>query len=260
MSGDRLQWIENLISECEIREPPINIYQLIRFYDQLEIEFRYLSKDFEGTCLSFGDLVGKIIVLNGNFDLLWYRRRFTAAHEFGHALFHQGYDLNNLRKRELNKIERESNSFAAMILVPQILLEQLHSAYGFLCAGMISNLFGVSKEAARYRLYAFQQINYNRGERRRIDRIESRLYQDFLYADIPDKVAHWKAVQLVIHGPQMMPFCLRCGRVKLDEYPKVCWGCGKDTTQYISAPPTPLFIRTGKQKEIDNALGVEFLR
>lgn len=211
--------------------------------------------------MSFGPPVEKTIVLNGNFDYFWYRRRFTAAHELGHALFHEGYDLNTLSKRELTRVERESSSFAAMILMPQSLLEQLRSAYGFICAGMISDLFGVSKEAARYRLYAFQQISSgDRGERRYLDRIESRLYQDFLYADIPDKVSHWKAIQLAIHGPQMMPFCLRCGRVKLDEYPKVCWGCGKDTTLYIGAPPTPLVVRTVEEKEADNQAGIELLR
>ncbi|AXH00542.1 ImmA/IrrE family metallo-endopeptidase (plasmid) [Deinococcus wulumuqiensis] len=261
MIGDHLLWVEKLINECEIREPPLNIYQLILFYDQLEIEFRYFSEKFEGACLTFGPAIEKTIVLNSNFDCRWYRRRFTAAHEFGHALFHDGYDFNLLSKREIKRVEMEANSFAAMLLMPQNLLEKLHSAYGFLSTGMISSIFGVSKKAAKFRLYAYYKAAPNdRKRRRHIDSLEYRLQKDFLYADIPDKVAHWKAIQLAVHGPQMMPFCLRCGRVKIDEYPKVCWGCGKDTTSYIGAPPTTLITPTPEERRASEAKWIELMR
>ena len=166
MIGDHLLWVEKLIDECEIREPPLNIYQLILFYDQLEIEFRYFSEKFEGACLTFGPAIEKTIVLNSNFDCRWYRRRFTAAHEFGHALFHDGYDFNLLSKREIKRVEMEANSFAAMLLMPQNLLEKLHSAYGFLSTGMISSIFGVSKKAAKFRLYAYYKAAPNDRKRR----------------------------------------------------------------------------------------------
>lgn len=260
MTSLHLQRAEGLIDECEIREPPVNIYQLILACER-ELHFARLSSGHQGTCLSLGQFIPSTVILNSYFDNQWRRRRFTAAHELNHALFHDGYDAETSSYEEIDRLERESNSFAALILMPQSLLISLENSYGFLSIKMISEIFGVSSEAARYRLYAYKKLAFRDViSRENIDKNEKRLYQDFQYMEVPEAVKHWKILNSIIHGPQMMPYCLRCGCLKLDEYPEVCWGCGKNTTLYIGEAPLPLVGTTQEDIEEMNNFAVQLLR
>lgn len=254
MTSLHIQRVESLIAECEIREPPINIYQLILACER-ELHFSRLSEDHQGTCISFGPHLPDTVVLNRHPDRKWRRRRFTAAHELNHALFHDGYDATTSEKKTIKLLERDSNSFAALMLMPQSLLSYLDEAYGFLSIEMIANIFGVSITAAKYRLYAHRKIPHQDIEGHvHIERLEARRYQDFKYMEIPRKVEAWKIIQSIIHGPCMTPFCLRCGCLKLDEYPEVCWGCGKNTTLYIDDDRRPSVNVTAQELSIRNPL------
>jgi len=96
------------------------------------------------------------------------RRRFTAAHELGHALMHQ-LDMGRFLLDEAvdddgrdthQEIEKEANDFAAALLMPEIVLrrraEELRTEHGTcprqaLSYRLASELL-VSNEAMRYRL------------------------------------------------------------------------------------------------------------
>lgn len=118
------------------------------------------------------DIVGQIEKRNGSFLISVQgtdhpnRKRFTAAHELGHFLFHRdllsdGIDDNkmyrstnvgrfynrNIRPRH----ETEANNFAAFVLMPEHLVRSWHNRlHGNLRP--LAREFGVSPAAMRIRL------------------------------------------------------------------------------------------------------------
>lgn len=100
------------------------------------------------------------IVVNANHAST--RRRFTAAHELGHYIYHrdllgegvgdnrayraEGTDRPNVNIRPIH--ERQANSFAANVLMPRHRLTNVEHES---TAGLASR-FGVSQEAMRIRL------------------------------------------------------------------------------------------------------------
>jgi len=106
-----------------------------------------------------------IAFVNGS-DIL-ARRRFTAAHELGHAVLHRdsmGATLQDATIEEadgvLGPMEVEANRFAAELLMPEVVLraraDELRAAYGccprvVLGYRLASELL-VSREAIGYRL------------------------------------------------------------------------------------------------------------
>jgi Zn-dependent peptidase ImmA (M78 family) len=94
------------------------------------------------------------------------RRRFTAAHELGHAVLHRSTmqfiaDTEMLENDEaVSDIEREANRFAAELLMPEEIcrlraeeLQQKHKACPrFVLAYRLASELLVSREAMRYRL------------------------------------------------------------------------------------------------------------
>ena len=69
------------------------------------------------------------------------RKRFTIAHEIGHiVLGHKGYS-------EVN--EKEADAFAAQLLLPHCILEELIKRGKNVTESYLTENFGLSKEAAR---------------------------------------------------------------------------------------------------------------
>jgi Zn-dependent peptidase ImmA (M78 family) len=95
------------------------------------------------------------------------RQRFTIAHELGHLQLHKGrplvvdhvrVNLRDARSRAAVDIEEiEANAFAAELLMPRaLILAAMHRVLDSTPAGQLAadlaHGFGVSKEAAEYRL------------------------------------------------------------------------------------------------------------
>lgn len=87
------------------------------------------------------------------------RRRFTLAHEFGHhALGHVGMvDFHEDIDQETSPREKEANQFAAEFLAPLQAVRNWMVARGHVTVDLgvlvqLANDFGISAEAARYRL------------------------------------------------------------------------------------------------------------
>lgn len=151
--------------------------------DRLQKFMMQPKVDVEGAIQSFGislnmdanlhpEIVGQIerrgdrysIAIQGRDHI--NRKRFTAAHELGHYLFHrdlldEGIDDNKMyrstntgefyNRKITPKHETEANRFAAMFLMPKELVEQRHNALG----GKLRDLakeFCVSPAAMRIRL------------------------------------------------------------------------------------------------------------
>ncbi len=116
--------------------------------------------------LYFAGRIGHAFV---NADDILPRRRFSAAHELGHAVLHResmGRYRADSQKTMLETdeatdvLEREANRFAAELLMPEAVLraraEELRSEHGVCPPGVLAYRLAaellVSREAIRYRL------------------------------------------------------------------------------------------------------------
>jgi len=117
-----------LLRDAEITVPPVPIDDIVRARG---ITIRVMDlKEVSGLVVRDGSVT--VIGVNRKHHLT--RRRFTVAHEFAHALLHEGkevrYDTDfrvDFRSGEsslgVNVEEMEANFFAASILMPRRLLE-----------------------------------------------------------------------------------------------------------------------------------------
>ena len=102
------------------------------------------------------------------------RKAFTIAHELGHIKLHAADLQRNpslgilyrrpLGRRDDSEKEQEANCFAASLLVPPVMYEEISRQYkGVLTnenkAELLSRIFGVSPEVMRYRLHDFNLDN-----------------------------------------------------------------------------------------------------
>ena len=93
-------------------------------------------------------------VIHINQDMEPWEKRFTCAHELGHALLHPNVNTPFLRENtflSINKLEREANLFAACLLCP---LEKLEE-YREYTVSQIASLTGVREELIRLRVGDF---------------------------------------------------------------------------------------------------------
>ena len=140
----------------------INATNNINLYDFVE----YL-KGFVH-CFNLSDYLnisGSIFVHEKNsFDIVLpiftspIRDRFTIAHEIGHYFLHSlaGERKICANREGSNLVEWEANWFAASFLMPKYLIEEKNYSN----ENIIAEAFGVSKDAAKYRLQTFHKMKF----------------------------------------------------------------------------------------------------
>jgi len=87
-----------------------------------------------------------------------WRKNFTIAHELGHFKLHEDvktdvffrYQVKQLMSPVADEHESQANWFAASLLMPEKPLKKLRKT--FKDVSTLSQIFGVSKSAMRYRL------------------------------------------------------------------------------------------------------------
>jgi Zn-dependent peptidase ImmA (M78 family) len=148
--------------------PPVDVAGIIR---ALGIDYAEEPRPewLSGLIERYGD--GYRIVVNSQHSRV--RRRFTAAHELGHYVYHReligdgiyddaAYRANDLTGRYRNpKIrmehETQANRFASVVLMPSAQIERLISEKNLNLndpqdVGVLARLFDVSEQALRIRL------------------------------------------------------------------------------------------------------------
>lgn len=84
-------------------------------------------------------------------------KRFTCAHELGHAIIHPDVNTPFLRRHtglNINKYEIEANKFAACLLIPdEVILENC-----YLTTDQLSRLFGYGKSIIELRQDMYREI------------------------------------------------------------------------------------------------------
>jgi Zn-dependent peptidase ImmA (M78 family) len=123
------QLVQEVLARCRIKEPPVSVEEIAEKLN-LAIEYRKLDQaEFSGILIREGDQA----VIGVNASHAPTRQRFSIAHEIGHYLLHEGsrvfvdraYSVS-LRNAEsslgTNLEEIEANTFASLLLVPDIFL------------------------------------------------------------------------------------------------------------------------------------------
>lgn len=149
------QKAKELLEKYQVEEPVINVFQI--------------AKD-EGLSLNSAKMTGQLKDVAGFFDKETNsifinsddpptRQMFTVAHELGHyKLNHQPDEYGVLYRFQkfdgANDAEKQANCFAANLLVPKKMLKKAMRKYRLDKdnAGILADLFGVSKEMMSYRI------------------------------------------------------------------------------------------------------------
>lgn len=138
--------------------PPIDLGGLAAALG-LEVVYDYQLGDLSGMITKGGaGAAGFRIHVNANHHR--NRRRFTLAHEIGHYILHRDLIGDGVTDDAMyrsapgvlgDRFEQQANAFAADILMPAA---QVRTAWerGVRSATALATLFGVSAEAAKYRL------------------------------------------------------------------------------------------------------------
>jgi len=145
------------------KSAPVPVFEIISELG-LGPQFRDLDDDISGW-IELGDDDRYLIVINQRHAPT--RKRFTAAHELGHFIYHRdllGKGTGDTRAYRAEKTplpnaairprhERQANTFAANLLMPLHLIEQLHQQ-GISDTATLADRLGVSVEAMKIRLGA----------------------------------------------------------------------------------------------------------
>ena len=153
---------DKVLQENLVTSPPVNIFAIVRNYG---LEVTYADFGGHSDVAGFIDLEAHHIVVNSLDPPS--RQKFTVAHELGHWVMHKQMLQDNPEQGILLRLplgmpdpdprEKEANSFAANILVPdEFVLPVIQDGPQMtdLRGGerLLANVFGVSPDVIVYRL------------------------------------------------------------------------------------------------------------
>lgn len=171
MNSKRFAFIEsiakNILIECGCYELPVDVKKVVEKQGINLVEHEFGD-----------DIYGVLVIKDGKYTIGYdkhnssVRQRFTIAHELGHYVLRHnknGVNIDTLTKKyqSLQTVffrnsdsstgefiqEREANSFAAALLMPQdLLIDKLESCKYNFDIETLSTEFGVSSQAMAYRL------------------------------------------------------------------------------------------------------------
>ena len=184
---------EILVASHTIDIFPIRVKRVIREWSDIQMITYEYAKNLGIDIEAFGSQSALLHELNGR-HLMFYnncepdrRIKFSILHEFGH--YYLGHDLNKARKDDYDICEVEANCFAAQILMPEQVINELRNKGVRITEEYLMEIFSVSKEAAEKRMITL-------GKRQNIWRDESEKlydetilfkYQGFINAIMPKR-------------------------------------------------------------------------
>ncbi len=149
---------ENLLEDLGLLKVPVSVEEVCQKIGNIDITEENMSaSDFNGA--SFGSEENVKILINRNIDN-HHRRRFTKAHELGHAILHiftgkqSKFQCSNsditYNGKNNSEYEKEANTFASSLLMPSKLIEkEIHrNDLSWKLVQDIQHMCNVSLEAA----------------------------------------------------------------------------------------------------------------
>ena len=227
--------VDEILGYLKINKPPIDVYKAITDL-RFMLSFHCIPSGKLGACYRFAEIPDCPPSILISHLQLWSRKRFTAAHELKHAVYDTGYDSRTSPPDEIKEIEKDANLFASRFLVPEYMLEKLRSETDRLSVRMIADTFGVSYEAAYYRLGGLEGLDYrNPNDREKIKKIDKEIHKNFQFSMLSAHLDEWQTLKMSYSGSYMKrPLCIHCGKPQINEKPNrgekplICWCCGKN--------------------------------
>lgn len=99
-----------------------------------------------------------IIFYNDSSTISTERKKFSLGHEFGHKIMNH----NLINKENYDTYEVEANFFAAQLLMPEQVINELRKRGMQITKENLQKWFGVSKLAAKKRMETLRKIDYSR--------------------------------------------------------------------------------------------------
>lgn len=148
---------EHYTEELSVSDLPVDVFgylDCLRSLGLVRYTVQHLSSRLCGWIATRN---GRRFYIAVNSRHIEVRRRFTAAHELGHLLLHNGiltpdmYFDCSIRLDDDDRREREANAFAAEFLMPRRLVYDLIDA-GCTSTSDLAKRFHVSGQAMHWRL------------------------------------------------------------------------------------------------------------
>ncbi len=156
---------ELLVVAKGIGEFPFKVTSVIKDDEHFQIKsFDYAKKvgiDIEafGSESAVLQKKGDRYIIFYNQDEKMERIKFSLLHEYAHYVL--GDKMENLSKEEYDRDEVEANYFAAQVLMPEQIINELRDRGEFITKDYLVEHFGVSSTAANKRIETLGKLDYS---------------------------------------------------------------------------------------------------
>ena len=138
--------IKNKVSDITNKFGTSDVYELCDYLN-IFVKRDILGENIKGATFKYNG--SKFIILNNKLDE--YEEKVVLAHEIGHSVMHEEFNVYGLMKytyMNTNKFENEANEFAAHLLIPDKGLLELKKENPIVSIEMICDQFDVPWEIA----------------------------------------------------------------------------------------------------------------
>lgn len=184
---------EILVASSTLSTFPVNTKQIVKEWSDIKMLSFKCAHGCGIDIEAFGSEAAVIQCKNGRYIIFYNqddyapRVKFSILHEFGHYRF--GHKLKKYDDDEYGRVEVEANCFAAQILMPEQVLNELKKRGAVITVNFLQNHFGVSEEAAQKRIDTMGKINYEwrSSDEKIFDETILFKYKDFIDSILPKK-------------------------------------------------------------------------
>lgn len=209
--------------------PPINIYQVL-YSDEIPVDFWDFSSKVQGLYLN--NATGLGIAINANHHPV--KKRFTAAHE----LKHHRHDADEtellpcIDNDKDRKIEEFANRFAAELLVPVAMFQQVIvelQQTELLTVTTLRRVFHVSYPTVVYRLHTLGYVSSGQRDRLLKSTAQQEDWATTIQLQKSRASAKVKMLPLVaiLGSSDGFSYCSKCSELIFDPSWYICHSCGQ---------------------------------
>ena len=156
---------EVLVASSTLVDFTVNTKRIVKEWSDIKVLSFKCAKSYGIDIEAFGSKSAVIQSKNGKYMIFYNqdeyapRIKFSILHEFGH--YYLGHELKkNNSEDKYGRLEVEANCFAAQILMPEQVINELKKRGARITVDFLKKYFGVSEEAAQKRIETMGKINY----------------------------------------------------------------------------------------------------
>ena len=185
---------EILVASSTLVSFPVNTKKIVKEWSDIRVLSFKCAHDYGIDIEAFGSEAAVIQCMHGRYMIFYNqdeyapRVKFSILHEFGHYRF--GHKLKKYSDEdEYGCVEVEANCFAAQILMPEQVLNELKNRGVIITVDFLKEHFGVSEEAAQKRIETMGKVNnkWRSADEKIFDETILFKYKRFMDAVLPKK-------------------------------------------------------------------------